>query len=80
MGAILRLDPTLERHLREPWKNRKQQKDAPLQVHHLNCFFLSVKNSQVLSKKKRQQRYALNNMFYSLKSKAKQAFMDKYIA
>ena len=41
MGAILRLDPTLDRHLGAPGKNRKQQEDAPLRMHRLTCFLLS---------------------------------------
>lgn len=70
MGAILRLNPTSDRHLGGPQENREQQKDAPLRVHRLNCFFLLYKISEVLSEKKRQQRNAFTNMFVGNKSKA----------
>jgi hypothetical protein len=71
MGAILRLKSTLGRYLGAPRKNRKQQKDAPLRVHRLTVSFFLNKISEVLPKKKRQQHYALNNMFFCFKSKAK---------
>jgi len=48
-------------------------------VHRLNCFFLSIKISQVLSEKKRQQRNAFTNMLYQDKSKAKEGVIELVI-
>ena len=61
MGAIFRLNPTSDWHLGAPQENRKQQEDAPLRVHRLNCLSLPYKISEVLLKEKLQQRSALIN-------------------